>query len=93
MTIGLLKVEILIPASQSLKEKRQVLRSLKDRLRNNFNISLAEFDGHDKWQRSSIAIVKVDKQRLRIDQSFSHIVRFIENFNHVQLSNYEMEMF
>ncbi|MFC1703728.1 DUF503 domain-containing protein [Candidatus Omnitrophota bacterium] len=92
MTIGLLTVELIIPSSQSLKDKRQVLRSLKDRLRNNFNISLAEIDGLDKWQRAVIAIVKVDGKRANIDKAFAHIVGYIEKFNHIELNNYEMEM-
>ena len=52
MPIGLLTLEIYIPEAHSLKDKRQVLRSLKDRLRRKFNVAVAELDGQDSWQRS-----------------------------------------
>jgi uncharacterized protein YlxP (DUF503 family) len=49
--VGLCTVELFIPESQSLKDKRQVLLSLKDRLREKFNLSVAEVDGQDLWQK------------------------------------------
>lgn len=92
MTIGLLKVDLFIPSSQSLKDKRQALQSLKVLLRKNFNISLAEVDGHDKWQRSVFAIVKVDGSRAMIDKTFADIVGYIGRFKNVEMSGYETEM-
>ena len=50
--VGLCTVELFIPESQSLKDKRQVLLSLKDRLREKFNLSVAEVDGQDLWQKA-----------------------------------------
>ena len=49
MNIGVLKIDILLSDSHSLKDKRRVLRKLKDRLKNNFNISVAEIDDLNKW--------------------------------------------
>ena len=49
MTIGVLTVELFIPESSSLKEKRMVLHSLKARLRNHFNVAVTEIDDEDKW--------------------------------------------
>ena len=59
ITIGLLTLEIHIAHSQSLKDKRQVLRGLKDRLRGRFNISVAEVGFQDTWQRSVVGVVTV----------------------------------
>ena len=53
--VGLCTVELFIPDSQSLKDKRQVLLSLKDRLREKFNLSVAEVDGQDLWQKACVA--------------------------------------
>jgi uncharacterized protein YlxP (DUF503 family) len=59
MPIGCLTLEIYLPESRSLKDKRQVLRSLKDRLRHRFNVSVAELDGQDSWQRAVVGVVAI----------------------------------
>ena len=59
MPIGLLTLEIHIPDAHSLKDKRQVLRSLKDRLRARFNVAVAELDRQDTWQRSLVGVVSL----------------------------------
>ena len=56
MTIGALRVELHVPGASSLKAKRQVVKSLKDRMRNRFNVSVAEVGQHDKWQRAMLGI-------------------------------------
>lgn len=57
--IGVLTLEIQIEAAHSLKEKRHVVKSLKDRLRHRFNVSVAEVDHQDLWQRAEVAIVTI----------------------------------
>ena len=59
MNVGLCIVEIHLAGSHSLKEKRRVLRRLKDRLRERFNVSVAEIDHQDLWQRTQISAVTV----------------------------------
>jgi len=58
-SIGVLTLELRLEESHSLKEKRHVVQSLKDRLRNKFNVAVAEIDHQDTWQRSVIAAVTV----------------------------------
>jgi len=58
-TVGVLTLELRLENSHSLKEKRHVLRSLKDRLRHKFNVAVAEIDGQDLWQRATLAAVTV----------------------------------
>ena len=67
--IVLLTVELFIPHAQSLKEKRSVVRSLRDQIRTRFNASVAEFGYQDKWQRSliGVAMLSGDKRKLEID--------------------------
>ena len=67
VSIGLLTLEIHLPNAHSLKEKRHVLLSLKDRLRNKFNVAVAEMDHQDLWQRSTIGVVSISSsdQNLR----------------------------
>lgn len=66
--IGVLTLELWVESSQSLKDKRQVVRSLKDRLREKFNVSVAEIDGLDSWQNSVIAVVTVANDRTYAEQ-------------------------
>ena len=62
-SIGLLEVEFLIPASQSLKEKRRVVRSIKDKLRQRHNVSVAEVDHQEKLGRCHLAVLTVSSSR------------------------------
>ena len=66
--IGVLTLEIHVEDSHSLKDKRQVVKSLKDRLRDRFNVSVAEIDGLDSWQRAVVAAVTVSSDRIRAEQ-------------------------
>ena len=59
VVIALLTLDIHIPHAQSLKDKRMVLRSLKDRLRTKFNVSVSEVDHQDLWQRAQVSVVTV----------------------------------
>jgi len=63
MPIALLTLEIRIEGAHSLKDKRQVLRSLKDRLRVNFNVSVAELDSTNLWQRATLGVVSISDSR------------------------------
>jgi uncharacterized protein len=59
MPIAFLTLELRIEGAQSLKDKRQVLRSMKDKLRNKFNIAVAELEATDLWQRATIGAVSI----------------------------------
>ena len=61
--IAFLTLELRIEAAKSLKDKRQVLRSLKDRLRASFNVAVAELDPADLWQRATVGIVSISDSR------------------------------
>ena len=63
MPIAYLTLELRIEGAHSLKDKRQMLRSLKDRLRNSFNIAIAEIDGTDLWQRATLGAVSISDSR------------------------------
>ncbi len=66
--LGVLTLEIHVEDSHSLKEKRHVVKSLKDRLRERFNVSVAEIDGLDSWQHAVVAAVTVSADRVRAEQ-------------------------
>jgi uncharacterized protein YlxP (DUF503 family) len=67
--VAVLTLEIIVEHSHSLKEKRHVVKSLKDRLKQRFNIAVAEIDGLDSWQRSAVAAaVTVSNDRTHAEQ-------------------------
>lgn len=92
MTIGILKLILFIQDSNSLKEKRMVLHSLKAKLRNNFNVAVTQIDDEDKWQRATIAIVGAERDRKNMNSILSGIINFIEKFDGVDLINHELEL-
>lgn len=73
--IGVLTLEILVESSHSLKEKRHVVKSLKDRLRERFNIAVAEIDHLDSWQASVVAVVTVSNDRVHAEQVLGAVER------------------
>ena len=93
MFVACLKIQFHLPGCTSLKEKRFVLRSLKDRLRNRFNVALCETDYQDKWQRSEIAIVSVAGSRKGIDKTVQSIMTFIEKEERAVMIEVDKEIF
>lgn len=92
MTVGILTLVLFIQDSHSLKDKRMVLHSLKAKLRNSFNVAITQIDDEDKWQKSTLAVVGVEKDRKHMNSVLSSIVNFIEKFNNINLIDYETEL-
>ncbi len=80
MVLGLLRVELFFPENGSLKEKRHYLRSIKDKVRSSFNISVAEVDHHDLWQRSSLAFVCVSHERSLVENTLNGVRKLLEKY-------------
>lgn len=82
MVVGVCTLELDIPASHSLKDKRQVVKSLTARVRQAFNVSIAEVDAHDSWQRATIAIACVSP-----DADYAHglLEKVIDHIEHSRL--------
>jgi len=78
MVIGLLSLDIHFPYSQSLKDKRKELNSLKGRIRQKYNIALAELDYQDTWQRTKIGIVTLNSQAGMVKDILTKILKDIE---------------
>jgi uncharacterized protein len=73
--IAFLTLELHIEAAQSLKDKRQVVRSLKDRLRNSFNVSVAELDPSPVWNRATVGVVSISDSRDYLDGLMNNVER------------------
>jgi len=74
MPVGLLTLELHIAEAQSLKDKRQVLRSLKDRLRALFNVAVAELDFEDTWQRSVVGVVTLSGEEHHVEEALQKVL-------------------
>jgi len=90
--IGLLQLDILIPESNNLKEKRSTIKSLKETIRKRFNVSIAETGKLDKWSRSEISITKVSNEAKFIRQEFQKIQNDIESRYPVEIIDKQEEV-
>jgi uncharacterized protein YlxP (DUF503 family) len=80
MTVGVYTFEIHLPAARSLKDKRQVVRRLKDRLRSRHNVAVSELEEHaDLWQRGTIAVVSIASGRDALEELFDAVQREAES--------------
>jgi hypothetical protein len=92
MHIGVLTLYLSIEQAESLKDKRQALRSLIQRLRNTFNVSVAEVDDLDIWRRAVVGVVVVSNDARFCNQVLSKVVDRVEDDTEVVLDDYGIEM-
>jgi uncharacterized protein YlxP (DUF503 family) len=90
-SIGVLTLELHMPESHSLKDKRHTVKGLKDRLRNRHNVAVAEIDFQDTWQRSLISAVTVSSDRLRAEQVLQAVERDAVDYAGPALVNATLE--
>lgn len=87
MIVGILRIELFIPESNSLKTKRFAVRSLKDRLRSRFNVAVAEVDNGNKWQRASIGVVAVSNESRHIESVMGNVMNLVYGDRRVEVLN------
>lgn len=93
MNVGVCKINLRLPENSSLKGKRQVLQSIISRIRNKFNVSVAEVDNHDQWQLASVGICFVSNDQRYTNEVLSKIVDFVTSSRfEVEILNYEIEI-
>ena len=91
MMIGVCRVELHLPDRHSLKEKRQVVKSLKDRIRREFNVSIAEVGDQDLWQRAVLAAACVGTDRAYVNGVLDRLLRMVEREDGVEIVRSELE--
>ncbi len=93
MNVGVCKISLRLPGNLSLKGKRQVLKSITSRVRNKFNVSVAEVDNHDRWQLATIGICCVSNDNRYTNEVLSKVVDFVINSRFdVEILDYEIEI-
>jgi len=93
MVVGLCTLELYIGEADSLKDKRRVLKSILDRVRGRFNVSIAEIGQQDLWQRATIAFACISNDSGHTNQVINNVVKFIEKQNQAQVTDYRIETF
>jgi uncharacterized protein YlxP (DUF503 family) len=91
MVVGVLRLTLYLAESHSLKEKRAVLRKIKARVRNEFNVSIAECDEHELWQKTLLGICQVGVDQPYVDGALRAVVRFIDELHLVEVGGEEIE--
>lgn len=92
MVVGLCTVELFIAESQSLKDKRQVLHGLKERLRSKFNLSVAEVDGQDLWQKAVLAMACVASEGRFVSQVLEQALNLIKSMPVIEVVRTQQEL-
>ena len=92
MRVGVCTAYLLIPESQSLKDKRRVVKSLLAKLGSRFNIAVSEIGDLDTPKRSVIGIVSISNDSRHLNQMLSKVVGFIEKMNLAILVDYEIDL-
>jgi len=92
MIVGVLRLELFIGESNSLKGKRRILTSLTQRIRHRFPVSIAEVDGQDTWQRATLGVAVVSNDSRHAQQVLSTVVAFVQRDAAVELMDYSIEL-
>ena len=93
MIIGVVRFYLEISSSFCLKDKRRILNSLKTKLKNKFNVSVAEIGEKDVWNLSELAVAVVSDDSAFCDAQLGKITSFVEEFNDVHILEIKQEIF
>ena len=91
MTIGILQLELAIPGAMSLKDKRQAIRSVKDRIAGGFNVSIAETDAQDEHRRCVFGVAMVGTERAYVEGALAKVVDLVREASSVVLTDFRVD--
>jgi hypothetical protein len=92
MVVGLLTLELHFPGARSLKDKRQVLRGLQARIRKQFNVSVAEVEFQDLWQRARLAVVAVNTDQVHLESTLQSVAGEAASARDAELVDQQLEV-
>ena len=92
MIVGICSIELRLAENHDLKGKRKVLKSVKDRVRARFNVSIAEVGALDAWQRAVIGVACVSKDRDQVESTLAHVATFIEELHLASVESVRTEI-
>lgn len=85
MIVGVLRIELFVPESDSLKSKRFAIKSIKDRLRSRFNVAVAEVGNNDLWQRASLGVVAVSNESRHVESIMGNVMNLVYGDRRVEV--------
>ena len=91
MVVGVCTIELAVHQAHSLKSKRQVVKSITSRVKNKFNVAIAEVDDQDIWQRAVLGVAVVSTAMDHANRVLSRVVNFIEDLYMAELLDYQIE--
>jgi len=91
LVVCVISIELLIPMAHSLKEKRKQIKSLKERLKNRFNASVAEVGSLDEWQRAVLGMSMISNDKRYLEKQYSAIEKMVLEGREVELINMNIE--
>ena len=89
MVVGIVRIELHIPGASSLKAKRSVVRSLKERIRARVKAAVAEVDHQDLWQRAALGVAVVSGERAQVDQMLQSVRALVDAAYEAQLLDWQ----
>lgn len=92
MEVGILQFTVRLRGSHSLKQKRHVLKSIKDKLRSRFNVSIAEVDDNELWQKGTLGLVTCSNDAVRIQSLLDKIVMMLRVHPTAELIDHQIEI-
>ncbi len=92
MYTGICRLDIILYDSGSLKDRRRILKSITQRIRNKFNVSVSEVGEGDKWQTASIGFSTVSNSAAQVDRVLYEVIRFVETDSRIEIARCRKEM-
>ncbi|HKQ59345.1 MAG TPA: DUF503 domain-containing protein [Candidatus Eisenbacteria bacterium] len=89
MFVGIVRIELHIPAARSLKDKRSVIQGLKERIRQRVRASVAEVDHQDLWQRAALGVAVVSGERHQVDEQLQSVRSLVDATHGAELLDWE----
>jgi len=93
MVVGVLQIDVHLPNARSLKDKRSVIKSVRDQMRGRFNVAVAELEANEKWQRATLGIAAVGAERSYVQGLLAEATEWLRATPLIHLSRVEEEYF
>lgn len=92
MLVGTCTIDLHLPENSSIKGKRKVIKSIVSRVKNRFNVSIAEIGDNDKWQRIKLGFAMVSNDKKHVESALAGVVNFIESLCLAELIDYKIQI-
>ena len=93
MWVAAIRIDLLVPGSRSLKDKRMAVKSLKERLKNRFDAACAEVGDLESWNRASLGVSMVSNDKTILQERLNEIARYAQNDHNVQVTGVDKDVF